>query len=93
MGSKVAQVAKAPTPLAVERLKLQSKECLQQIQQQQLEEQKQNSDNLRKVTVQLPRTEFHVEKPEPRSVVQGGCLVPVPVGTIVVHGTTKNQFN
>ena len=54
----------------VERLKLQSKECLQEIQQQQLEDQEKK--NSRKVTVQLPQTEFHVEKLEPRSVIQVG---------------------
>ena len=68
-GFKVAQVPKAPTPLAVERLKLQSKECLKEIQQQ-LEEEEQRNDESGKVTVQLPHSEFYIEKPEPRSVIQ-----------------------
>ena len=68
-GFKVAQVPKAPTPLAVERLKLQSKECLKEIQQQLEEEEQRNGDG-RKVTVKLPHNESYIEKPEPRSAIQ-----------------------
>ena len=68
-GFKVVQVPKAPTPLAVERLKLQSKECLKEIQRQLEEEELRNGDG-RKVTVKLPHSEFYIEKPEPRSVIQ-----------------------
>ena len=55
--------------MAVERLKLQSKECLKEIQQQ-LEEEEQRNSESRKVTVKLPHSEFYIEKPEPRSVIQ-----------------------
>ena len=68
-GFKVAQVPKVPTPMAVERLKLQSKERLKEIQQKIEEEEQKNSDG-RKVTVQLPHSEFYIEKPQPRSLIQ-----------------------
>ena len=69
-GFKVAQVPKAPTPLPVERLKLQSKECLKEIQQQLEEEEQRNNSDGRKVTVKLPHSEFYIEKHEPRTVIQ-----------------------
>ncbi len=66
-GFKVAQVAQAPTPPAVEKLKQVSRDCLEDIKQQIADEENVTQSD-RKVTVKLPATEFLSKQVEGRSL-------------------------
>ncbi len=66
-GFKVAQVAQAPTPPAVEKLKQVSMDCIEDIKQQIADEENVKQSD-RKVTVKLPATEFLSKQVEGRSL-------------------------